>query len=243
MEAEVFATKSFLRTGALFSVLSAVTTTVLIFGPDPATPSGFDAVQALHANALHIYKKWILFLHPQFAFIAALAAGSLIAKRSPALVTIALFYFAIWTITEVTQQAYLIDALNQIWRPAYLAAAGEGQTQWRTLITGMQGISDSQYFVLLFGFSIGSILMGIAFAKERGTAKVIGYINCTIGFMSLLAFTSYYTALSGTGGIIGGWYTWIYPPVQIGVRLLLAWWLFQQSNQLMSQRAVTDRIQ
>ncbi len=231
MESEVLATKSFLRSGAIFSLFSAITTTVLIFGPDPVAPNGFDATQALHANALHIYKKWILFLHPQFAFIAALAAGSLIAKRSPALVIIALFYFAIWTITEVTQQAYLIDALNQIWRPAYLAVAGEDQTQWRTLITGIQGISDSQYFVLLFGFSIGSILIGIAFAKEPGTAKVIGYINCAIGFMSLLAFSSYYTALPGTGDIVRGWYTWVYPPVQIGVRLLLAWWLFQQSNQ------------
>lgn len=238
----MLASKSFLRTGALFSVFSATTTAVLIFGPDPATPSGFDAVQALHANALHIYKKWILFLHPQFAFIAALAAGSLLAKRSPALVIIALFYLAIWTITEVTQQAYLIDALNQIWRPAYLAA-GEAQSQWRTLITGMQGISDSQYFVLLFGFSIGSILIGTAFTKEAGVAKIIGYTNCAIGFMSLLAFTSYYTTLSGTGGIIGGWYTWVYPPVQIGVRLLLAWWLFQQSNQLAGQGEITDRMQ
>jgi len=231
----VLATKSFLKTGAIFSVLSAITTSVLIFGPNPSAPDGFDEVQALHANALHIYKKWILFLHPQFAFIAALAAGSLLAKRSPALVIMALFYYAVWTITEVTQQAYLIDALNQIWRPAYLAASGADQAQWRTLITGIQGISDSQYFVLLFGFSIGSILMGLAFVKEGRTAKIIGYVSCTIGFMSLLAFLSYYTALSGTGSIIGGWYTWVYPPVQIGVRLLLAWWLFGQSQQLVNQ--------
>lgn len=226
------ATKSFLGTGALFSVLSALTTSILIFGPDPVAPSGFDAVQSLHANTLHLYKKWILFLHPQFAFIAALAAGSILAKRSPALVVIALFYYAIWTITEVTQQAYLIDALNQMWRPAYLAADTDQQAQWKTLIIGMRGISDSQYFVLLFGFSIGSFLMGLAFIQESATAKIIGYISCTIGLMSLLAFASYYTALSGAGSVIQAWYTWIYPPVQIGVRLLLAWWLWQQSRQL-----------
>ena len=230
----MFASNSFLRVGAVCSLLSAVTTSVLIFGPNPPAPDGFDALQTLHENSLHLYKKWVLFLHPQGAFIAALAAGSLIAKRSPALVVIALFYYAIWTITEITQQAYLIDALNQMWRPAYLAAGVDDQAQWQTLIVGLRGISDSQYFVLLFGFSIGSILMGLAFIREPGTAKVIGYINLAIGFMSLLAFTRYYLGFSGAGSFVQGWYTWLYPTVQIGVRLLLGWWLFQQSMHLSS---------
>ena len=236
----MLASKSFLRTGALFSVFSAITTTVLIFGPDPATPSGFDEVQALYANVLHTYKKWILFLHPQFAFIAALAAGSLMTKRSPALVTIALFYYAIWTITEVTQQAYLIDALNQMWRPAYLAAEAGDQAQWRTLIVGLRGISDSQYFVLLFGFSVGSILMGLAFIRQSQATKIIGYISFAIGCMSLLAFMSYYLRLPSVGSAIQIWYTWFYPALQIGVRLLLAWWLLRQSQRLASQTSPAD---
>ncbi len=232
----MLANVDFLRAGAVFSLLSAITTAILIFGPNPVSPNGFEATQALHSDPMHLYKKWVLFLHPQFAFLAALSAGALLGKRSPALIIIALFYYAVWTITEITQQAYLIDALNQIWRPAYLAATGTDQSQWRTLIVGLQGVSDSQYFVLLFGFSIGSILIGCAFVRETGLAKIIGYTSLTIGTMSLLAFASYYTPLTGTSSVIQGWYTWLYPPVQIGVRLLLAFWLFQQSTHIANGR-------
>ena len=219
----------FLKIGAICSLLSALTTAILMYGPNAAPSADFDAMQQLHQNGLHLYKKWILFFHPQFAFIAALAAATILFRKSAAFVCIGVFYLAVWAITEMTQQAYLIDALNQMWRPAYLAAPmGADKEMWRSLIMGLRGLSDSQYFVLLFGFGTGSTLMGIAFLAEKSIGRIIGFISIALGVASLLAFSNYYAGLSVISPFIGFWYGWIYGPIQIGVRLLLGWWLFKQ---------------
>ncbi|WP_262694250.1 hypothetical protein [Kordiimonas aquimaris] len=227
--------KPLLRIGAICSVLSALTTTILIYGPDASNAPDFDAVQQLHQNSMHLYKKWILFFHPQFAFIAALAAATILLKRSPALVGIGIFYLAVWAMTEMSQQAYLIDALNQMWRPAYLASTGADKELWRTMIMGLRGLSDSQYFVLLFGFGTGSILMGIAFLSEKPIERTIGLVTLSIGIASLLAFASYYAGLTAVSPLIGFWYTWLYGPIQIGLRLLTGLWLLQQVNAYQSE--------
>jgi len=218
--------------GAILSCLSAITTAILMYGPDAATPDGFEAAQALHANTLHTYKKWVLFFHPQFAFLAACAAAAVLVRRAPALTLVGLFYLGVWAVTEMTQQAFLIDTLNQMWRPAYLAAGAADKDQWRTLITGLQGISDGQYFVLIFGFGLGTLLIGGAFLKGPGPDKILGAGMITIGIMSLLAFAYYYAGLSSIGALISGWYGWIYGPLQIGVRLGLAVWLMHQAGAL-----------
>jgi len=230
-----------LKIGVICSVLSALTTTVLMYGPDAPAVADFDAIQQLHQNGLHLYKKWILFFHPQFAFIAALAAATVLFKRSAALVGIGIFYLAVWTITEMSQQAYLIDALNQMWRPAYLSADGVDKELWRTMIMGLRGLSDSQYFVLLFSFGTGSILMGCAFLSEKSLGRIIGVITLSIGVTSLLAFSGYYAGAAFVSPVIGFWYTWVYGPLQIGVRLLLGFWLFKQINAV-SSRATKNSL-
>lgn len=216
--------------GAILSCLSAITTATLMYGPNAAAPDGFDAAQALHANILHTYKKWVLFFHPQFAFLAACAAAVVLVRRAPAFTLVALFYLGVWAVTEMTQQAFLIDTLNQMWRPAYLAADAADRDQWRTLITGLQGISDGQYFVLIFGFGLGTLLMGGAFLKGPMPDKILGTSMAAIGIMSLTAFAFYYAGLSSAGSLVSGWYGWIYGPLQIGVRLGLAVWLVQQAK-------------
>ncbi len=216
--------------GAILSCLSAITTAILMYGPDAATPNGFAAAQELHANVLHTYKKWVLFFHPQFAFLAACAAAVVLVRRAPALTLVGLFYLGVWTVTEMTQQAFLIDTLNQMWRPAYLAADTADKDQWRTLITGLQGISDGQYFVLIFGFGLGTLLMGGAFLAGPTTDKILGGSMAAIGVMSLLAFAFYYAGLSSAGGLVRGWYDLIYGPLQIGARLGIAAWLIHQAH-------------
>lgn len=202
-----------------------------MFGPDAAQPPGFDAAQALHQNGLYLYKKWVLFFHPQLAFIAAMTAAMILFKKSPAFTSIGLFYIAVWAVTEMTQQAYLIDALNQIWRPAYLAADGVDKEAWRITIQGFSGVSDSQYFLLIFGFGMGSLLFGFAFPKQHRTSLLIGIVTSLIGFMSLISFASYYAGAAFATPVVAFWYGWLYGPLQISVRLLLGWWLWQQSKQ------------
>lgn len=228
----------FLKTGALCALLSAITTATLMYGPDPDMTdiTNFDGLQALHSNTLHLYKRWVLFFHPQFAFLAALAAATVLAKRSAAFTYIGLFYLAVWAITEMTQQAYLIDALNQIWRPAYLSETGENKDAWRTMIMGLRGISDSQYFLLLFGFGVGSIFFGAAFLRQPKLGLPLGITNILIGVMSLAAFASYYAGAAQAGLVVQGWYGWFYGPIQVGVRVLLAFWLWRQAHTGLAEK-------
>lgn len=221
---------SYLHAGAVLSAFSALTTAILMYGPNAPAADGFDAVQGLHQNGLYLYKKWILFLHPQFAFLAALAAGFALFRDRAFLVVAALFYLGMWAFTEVSQQAYIIDALNQMWRPAYLAADAENRELWRTLITGMNGISDSQYFVVIFAFGVGTVLLGFAFTGRGALAMFLRYGMIVIGIMSLVAFLSYYAGLSGAGSTVGVWYSYIYGPLQIAIRLALALWLWRAAS-------------
>ncbi len=224
------AKSQYLLMSAICAILSALTTAILMYGPSAAVPETFEATQALHSDPLHTYKSWVLFFHPQFAFIAVLGAGTILYKKTPAFTAIGTIYLAVWALTEMTQQAYLIDALNQMWRPAYLAAEGAEKAQWRTIIEGLGGITDSLYFVLIYGFGLGSLLFGLAFRGHGPLGLAIGATTSLIGLISLAAFSYYYAGATQLGNIINGWYGWVYGPLQISVRLGLGIWLWRQAT-------------
>ncbi|MBX7528560.1 hypothetical protein [Qipengyuania vesicularis] len=225
-----------LKVAALASLLSAITTAVLIYGPDPAPSDGLAGQAAQSGDALALYKPWVLFFHPQFAFVASLGAAAVLFRARPALAVIALFYLALWAMTEMTQQAYVIDALNQFWRPGYLAAQDAGEREvYETLLIGFGAISDSQYFVLLFGFGTGSVLLGLAFLQANRLGAGIGAVMIFLGAVSLTAFAGYYVQpFAGVTAVTGWIYAYLYGPVQTGVRVALAWWLWREAGRRVS---------
>lgn len=213
---------------AIASLLSAVTTAVLIYGPGIEVGPDLDAQAELYDNWLYLYKPWVLFFHPQLAFIASLGVAFALFAKRPVLVAIGLFYLLVWAVTEMTQQAYIIDALNQYWRPGFLAANdGPTETMYTTLITGFRAVSDSQYFVLLFGFGTGTVLFGVAFFAADIYGKVIGGILISLGALSLVAFAGYYTGLSAVTPVTNWLYEYLYGVVQTGVRVAIAAWLWR----------------
>lgn len=224
--------QNLLRVAAIASLLSALTTAVLIYGPNLQTGSNPIAQAELHNNWGYLYKPWVLFIHPQFAFIASLGAAVVLFEKNPALVSIGLFYLLLWAVTEITQQAYIIDGLNQFWRPAYLNADTETQKQtYDTIITGFKGTYDSMYFVLLFGFGIGTTLFGLAFLSATLFEKTIGATFIFIGSLSLAAFASYYAGLSVVSPVSSWIYANVYGVIQTGVRLALGYWLWREANK------------
>ncbi|MXO97246.1 hypothetical protein GRI34_12545 [Erythrobacter aquimaris] len=222
---------SLLKVAALASLASAITTATLIYGPDAAPAEGLEVQARLSGDWSYLYKPWVLFFHPQFAFVAALGAAAVLWRARPALVAIGLFYLALWATTEMTQQAYIIDALNQFWRPGYLGAENAAERAgYETLLTGFRAISDSQYFVLLFGFGMGSVLLGAAFLSSDALGKGVGVVTLFLGVVSLAAFAGYYFGpAAGVTGVTGWIYANLYGPLQTGVRLALAWWLWRQA--------------
>ena len=217
---------TFFKVAAICSLFGATTTALLIFLPQ--TPAAdFEAQAHLHQNSLYLTKLWLLFLHPQFNLIASLGLGLLIFRKRPWAIAIGTLFLASWAYTEMRQQAFLIDALNQIWRPSYLAENEAEQRQiYRTLIQSVGGISDSHYFVVLYAFGMGSGLYGWGMIRERNWGKYIGGALLFIGILSLASFGRYYLGLQFLNPPVDWAYRWIYPYLQPLVRIGIAMWIF-----------------
>ncbi|MBK9489553.1 MAG: hypothetical protein IPO07_12765 [Haliscomenobacter sp.] len=129
---------------------------------------------------------WILFIHPQVNIIAAFGIGFLLFRKYPFSIIAGTLFLSIWACSELSQQALLIDTLNQFWRPGYLSALTDtDRTIYKTLITGVTGISDSKYFLVIYGFGIGSSLYGMALIREYGLGKWLGVLCCLLAFLVL----------------------------------------------------------
>ena len=216
----------FLKLAAICSFLGAITTALLIFLPNPSADD-FETRALLYQNKLYLGKLWILFLHPQFNIIASLGIAHLLLKKYPLQMVVGMLFLLVWAYTEMSQQALLIDALNQIWRPGYVSSDSDLNKQlFSTLIEGAQGISDSKYFLVIYGFGFGSLLFGMALVQEIGLAKWIGIALLFIGILSLSSFGRYYLGLDFLNAPVNWSYNYIYPYLQPLVRIAIGIWIF-----------------
>ncbi len=218
----------FLKAAAVCSILGAVTTALLIFLPNPEA-SDFESRVMLYQNRLYLVKLWILFIHPQVNFIAALGLATLLVKRYPLQAVFGTFFLLVWAYNEMSQQALLIDALNQIWRPGYMMADNEmSRSTFKILMDAASGISDSHYFLVIYGFGWGSLLFGLAMIREYGLGRYIGIALLFIGMLSLLSFIRYYGGASALNEMVNWSYRWIYPYLQPLVRIALGVWILRE---------------
>jgi len=218
----------FLRLAAVCSVLGAITTILLIYLPDPVA-EGFATRVLLHQNNLHMAKLWILFLHPQFNSIAALGVTVLLVRRYPAYIIPGTLFILVWAFSEMAQQAYMIDAVNQVWRPGYLQASNEAtKSALYSQLVGAGAVRNSMYFLVIYGFGLGTLLMGLGLRKTDCFAGWIGVAFIFIGILSISSFFRYYLGLEFLSLPVDWVYDWVYPVLQPVVRVALGIWLWRQ---------------
>jgi len=220
--------KPFLKVAAICSFLGALTTVLLIFLPNTVA-TDFESQTLLYENRLYLSKLWILFIHPQVNILAALGIALLLWKKHPLHIIVGTLFLLVWALAEISQQSLLIDSLNQIWRPGYIEAENEvTKNMFKTLINAANGISDSKYFLVIYGFGIGSLLYGMAFVQEKGWEKWIGVALLFIGLLSISSFVRYYLGVSSLNTIVNWSYEWIYPYLQPLVRIAIGIWIFKE---------------
>ena len=223
--------RPFIRLTAICSLLGALTTALLLFLPNPAAPD-FESQVLLSKNGMYMAKLWILFLHPQVNLLASFGIAFLLFRKYPLQIVVGTLFLTLWAFSEMTQQGLLIDALNQIWRPGYLGAEEETNREtFRVLIEGAKGLSDSKYFLVIYGFGLGSLLFGLAFVQENGMAKWIGWALLFIGILSLSSFARYYLEVSLLNVPVNWSYKYIYPYLQPLVRIAIGIWIFLEINK------------
>jgi len=217
---------AFLKVAAICSILGALTTVLLIFLPNPAADD-FESQTQLFNNSLYLTKLWILFIHPQLNIIASLGIAFIFFKKYPLQIILGTFFLFIWAFSEMSQQALLIDTLNQIWRPGFIGAdTTASKNMFETLIKAANGISDSKYFLVIYGFGMGSLFYGWAFLKEQGMPRWIGGALLFIGVLSLTSFSSYYLNMDFFSSWVNWIYQWIYPYLQPLVRIAIGLWIY-----------------
>ena len=221
--------EKYLRLAAVCSVLGAITTILLIYLPNPVAED-FEAMVLLHQSSLHLAKLWILFLHPQFNSLAVLGITVLLIKRYPVTIIPGTFFILVWAFSEMAQQAYMIDAVNQLWRPGYLQAVDEATRQaLYSQLVGAEAIRDSLYFLVIYGFGLGTLLFGLALRKTDRFGSWIGGAFIFIGILSISSFARYYLGMDFLTGPVDRVYDWIYPVLQPAVRIALGVWLWRQA--------------
>ena len=218
----------FIRLASICSFLGAITTILLIYLPDPSA-AGFEAEVALHSNTLYMAKLWILFTHPQFNVIAALGIGILLFKKYPEYIIPGVLALMVWGFAEMAQQAFMINAVNLIWRPAYLQTVDTTAiTTLKTHLSGSEAISSSMFLLVEYGFGLGTLLLGMVLVKERGLAFWIGLVNILIGAFMLTAFTVDYFGFSLFSVPVKFFFKNAYPILQPAVRITLGIWLWNK---------------
>jgi len=229
---------SFLWFTAICSFLGAVTTALLIFLPRPEA-ADFEAQVLLSENSLYLTRLWILFIHPQVNILASLGIAFLLLRKYPLQIIVGTLFLLVWAYTEMAQQALLIDTLNQLWRPGYANADTEAaKAMYRTLIETAGGISDSHYFLVIYGFGIGSLLYGLALVRTTGLGRWIGISLLFIGILSLSSFARYYAGFSSLNTIVDWCYEWIYSYLQPLVRVATGVWIVREIKLM----AKTDSV-
>lgn len=227
--------KSFLVAAAICALMSAITTSILITIDVPRSDDIFEQAQ-LANDTTYLFRTWTYFFHPLVTLVSMIGVFLTQYLKNPGVAITALIFFIFWAFAEALQQALALDALNQYWRPMLLNTEDPAsQATAIHLVTGFRGIYDSFYFLLLFAYGIGSLLMGLLLVRSPGLSRFLGTVMIYFGVLSLVSFFSYYTPWQSATGFVGWNYQWIYPVLQPMARALLAWFLLSQGLLLLRQ--------
>jgi hypothetical protein len=219
---------SFYRSVAICSVLSAVTTLLLIYLPDFYRPAeGFEGRMARVDDPAYALRSWVYLVHPFIAFAAALGVGLRIRALRPAATIIGLAGFALWACTEAGQQTLTLFAFDK-WRAAYFTADEATRAIIRTNAAMYDGLWDALYFLLLIGFAIGNLSLGIALAGAgHGVTRLVG-----IFLLAACALTlTYITGELQWGTLPEPLASWSYPTIQPIGRVLIGLWLWSAADE------------
>jgi hypothetical protein len=228
--------RRFYRFAALASILSALTTLGLIFLPDlyPPVPD-LDARMALGTNPAYVLRSWIYLVHPFLVFTAALAVAARCRGACGGAAALGLAGFALWAGTEAAQQAFTKVALDRTWRAAWPTADAAARELIRNHVAIYDVVWDSMYFLLLFGFLTGNLLLGWAVLKLRrvesgSTASRDSLGAWVTGVFWAAAALTFLLLVPELGGPATPGTDWLYPLLQPAGRALIGVWLWRVSS-------------
>jgi len=219
--------REFFAFAALCSFASVATTLILIFGPTLyPSPETLEDRIALLSNPGFQLRMWAYYVHPFVTFIAALGVYVIAKRYDAGFALLGVVFIGLWAFAEALQQALSIVALNWTWRGTYLAADAATQTLYRSHMSMFDALWDGLFFLLLSGFMLGSLFMGLALLRGRGFDLLIAGLFLVVAALSVLNFMAGYNGPPWAGAIANAAYPWIQPATRalIGVWILRRGW-------------------
>lgn len=213
------------------AMLSAITTLLLEYLPVPAA-TDFESRVRLVESGAYMASKWALFFHPQFTLMSFIGVAILFYRKLPEIVIPGLLFAGIWAVTEATQQALVIDGINQILRSGYLATSDPSLlSEYKTGLRSLSAISDSLFFLLLYAVGIAYLLFGIALLKTEHRSLILAAGMLFLASTSFISFFSYYvTALPTLTSLTDFLFTYGYPYLAPVFRAYFGFWLIKKSG-------------
>jgi len=217
--------KAFFVVAALGSFASVVTTLILIYGASyyPAPQILEDRI-ALLANPAFQLRMWAYYVHPFVTLTAALGTYVIAKRHDAGFAILGAVFIGVWAFGEALQQALSIVALNWTWRGTYLTADAATQALYRSHMSMFEGLWDGMYFLLLTGFLLGSLFMGLALVRGRGLTLIVGVLFLIISALTVLTFMAGYNGPAWAAEISGS----VYPLIQPALRALIGVWLLRE---------------
>jgi len=218
---------AFYRTAAIFSVISAITTLMLIFLPQLYAPvAGFEGRMAAVHDPWYAVRSWAYLVHPFLTFAAALGVCLRIRSVAHAAAIVGVLGFFVWAFTEAAQQCLTLFAFDR-WRVAYTAGDPSIRAHLPTLTVLYDGLWDAMYVLLLIAFAIGNASLASVLVRQRGLSRLVGYLY--IG--AVLVTLRYLVPELGWQIPSGAFETWAYPLIQPIARVLIGIWLWRHADE------------
>lgn len=219
--------RSFFRAAAVCSMLSAVTTLGLIFLPQwYASGDGLAARVARVGDPVYQLHAWIYLTHPLLTLTAGLAIAVRVRAIAPGRALVGGLGFVLWGFTEAFQQTWTLFAFDA-WRRAYLEGDAALRAQMPVLVAVYDGLWNAMYVLLLIGFAVGNLLLGLALVRCRRFTRVIGL------FLLGAAALTLHNLFGEVGGptLTGAPAMWIYAALQPAGRALIGVWLWRAARE------------
>lgn len=219
----------FYRTAGIASILTAVTTLILIFGPQfyAPLPEGIAGRMQRVADPAYQLRAWTYFIHPFLALIAALGVGLATRRAAPALALAGVLGFGLWALTEAGQQSLTLFAFDD-WRRAWLAGDPAVRASIEVRAAVYDGLWEAAYSLLLFGIILGSACFAVILLRLPDTlSRIVG------GFYALAALQSILLQSGELGGPVlpESIAFWVYPATQPLARILIGVWLLRVARR------------
>lgn len=216
-----------IRITAVASMLSAFTTLVLIFGPSfYPSPSGMEDRVALLGNPWYRLHRWTYYLHPFLVFAAALGVWRIARRQEAGLAAFGLIGFAVWGYTEALQQALSLVAVAWNWVPAWPDADTAGRAAIAERVDMFFGLWDGLYFLLLTGFVLGNLFLGLALRRGTGADRWVGWALLAVALLGVGNFIAGYGGPVWVGSVL----TFAYPAMQPAIRFATGLWLWRRAS-------------